>query len=667
MEKHIIINNLGDEVEVDENGLIVPDNYILTEYKKINNVYIDEEYKCDDIFGVVKSEVSAKGKVSKLDVCGPISLKTIKENGSNNDTFYSFVFINQSRKIIEEMFTGAEVGTQKMIDRLKNKGLVIGNNQSFNSFINKLVKCNTIVKNLTIYNNVDTDFLNPQLSGVRYGFLQTEDGIDYNTFIYKEQLIKKYEGLDEPFGKTLGTKEEQIKMFEDVCNDFKNPLIFKFSLAASLTGIVNAFVKVDAPMVVFSGPSGCGKSLLKAVMNGLFGENGRSGIGLDRTGGDTPSRMAFNRDHFGPLPYIIDDLQPVINANVKEGISPSETIKELSYDTTQAGNGGRCNPDGSPRENVNIGNCPTIAFMEGNQTSTLTDGGSNRVIIIDAELPDNKKYVKDEILEKWRKVTLGNYGYIAPEFIKYLQKVYNEDRAKIYDDFVTYKDEAVKIFSDKIANNVALLIYTYDLMIDSGVCPKSWNKSDETYFTYLNKFNKFKSSTNEVLNAWKDDILKDSVSFPWYDKQLTEKDFEDAINRNHPIRGRKEIKDNKLYIYIPDKTLRQQLEYTAKVLGLTGYVYDINRLGAAGVLEQGSDPKRKYTFRMSNIERIHEEGKGQESVHKVVFDLDDEIIEEIKTDKEKFDEVYAEELKKVGDKCINMTKEQIAEHHIELN
>lgn len=643
LKKNIVLNNDGEEIEVDENGMVLLDGYQLTSYKKLKNCYIKDEYMCNDIEGVIKKE-----KKTETDICSPISLISIREDGGNGNTHYEFQFLNKRNAVCTEIFKGEKIGSSEMIETLKKKGMSINNASSFNLFINLLIKSNTVIKTNTIYNGIETNFMDPKVGGSRYGFLRTKDGIDFTRYIKKEDLMATYQNIDDCFGKKSGTLESQVKMIEDVANDFKEPKILKLAMAAGQTGNVNMFVNVDAPCILITGPSGCGKSLLKDCVIGQYGENHRTGIGSDRTGDDSKVSRAWIQDHLGTHVYYIDDAQPLINRGIKEGITPSEIIKEISYDTTQSGNGLRCNSDGSPRDNLNLGNCPAIINCEGNQTDTLTDGGSNRVIIIDSELASEENYLKSGNLRKWFEPSTQNYGYIDEEFAGYLTKKYLEDKSQIYENFKEYKEKASEKFSEKISNNVALLLYTLDLMIDAKVLPQIWKKAKDNfdeYFNYLLKFNKYKSSTEEVFKAWIDDAIN-NCTIAWYNKHMTQQEYDEVRNTAKQIRGKKEIKDGKLWIYISKNNLKQQLEHTAKIMGMTGFVFDLVRLDAMGVLEKNNSD-RPFRFRMVNIEREYnkELKTGDESVLKIKVTAPEQKI-------------FEEALKSKSKELLEMTPEE---------
>ena len=507
-----------------------------------------------------------------------------------------------------------------MIEKLKEKGMSINNASSFNLFINLLIKSNTVIKTNTIYSGIDTDFMEPRVGGSRYGFLHTKDGIDFTKYIKKEDLIATYAGYDDCFGKKSGTLESQIQFLKELDEDFKEPKVLRLAMAAGQSGNVNMFVKVDAPCIFIADVSGCGKTLLKDCVVGQYGENHRPGVGSDRVDGDTPASRAWIRDHLGTHIYYIDDIQPAINKGIRNGITPSETIKELSYDTTTTGNGGKCISDGSPRENTNLGNCPVIFNGEADQTDTLTDGGSNRVIVISAELGPDKKYVKSEDLHKWFEPSTTNYGHIDDAFSEFLKEKYKEDKAQIYNGFKIYKTKAAEKFSEKKSNNVALLLYSMDLMIEAKVVPDTWKMAKDNFdewFEYLLKFNRYKSSVEEVFKTWINDALN-NCTIPWYDRHMKQSEYDEVRNTAKQIRGKKEVKDGKLWIYIPKNNLKQQLEHVAKTMGLTGYSFNLASLDAIGVLEKNNSD-RPYRFRMCNIEREYdrEKGTGDESVVKI--------------------------------------------------
>ena len=642
-KKYYIMNNEGDEIEVDKNGLVILDDFVETEYKKIKNCYVEMTYKCNDL-GVTRTE-----KKTTINVCSPISLISIQENGANGFTYYTFEFLNKTRKVCNEMFAGSEIGTQKMIDKLKNMGMSIINNTSFNYFINLMVQGNTSIQLNTIECGIDTEFMQPKIGGDRYGFLHTKNGIDYKHYIRKEDLIFTNADIDGPIGEKSGTLESQIEMLRKIDKDFKEPKLFRLALAAGESGLVNEFIKIDPVMLVLSGPSGCGKSLLIACITGEHGQNDTPGLGLHRIA-DSPAAMAWIRAHINNKPYILDDLQPQINENKKAGITPSETIKQLSYTTTMAGNGGRCNPDGSPRENTNTGKGNTITCMEGNQTDQLTDGGSNRVIILDSELSDGQTYLKSENLLQYKEISTQNYGYIDDAFSEYLMKIYEKDRSGIYNGFKKYKEHTIKKFSEKISNNVAMSLYTLDLMIDAGVLPSEWEKAIDNideYMNYLLKFNKFKSSTKEVFDTWIKDVIN-SCTIPFYDRHISQSEYDAVRNTPKQIRGKKEVKDGKLWVYISKDNLKQQLEYTAKVMSMTGFVFDLTRLDMLGVLEK-NDSDRPFSFRMRNIEREFDARQkiGNETVLKIRVDIDD-------------DDEYKNALEQIAEIMINRTPEEQA-------
>lgn len=583
----------------DINGMVVLDGYVLTSYEKIRNCYVKDCYKCDDIEGVMKEE-----KKSTIDICGPISLISIRYDSFKDVYYYEFEFIDKKDKKRIITFKSSEIGSDKMIKTLRDQGLDIINKASFDNFIGTMIKANNTIKNNTIKEGYKTNWLEIQVGSTIYGFPRTEEGYNFEHYVFKDEIINKKAEFDGPLFQTKGSLEKQIEIINKIGQDFKEEKILKLALAFALCGNLLPFLKIDTPFMLITAPSGAGKQLLSDLMAGLYGKNHGTNTGLQRHSGDSLASRSAYRTHFGPLPTLYDELQDLINKNKKLAISPAETVKDLSYEITTGGNGSRSNQDGTQRDDCNDAYSPAAGFCEGQQFKGLTDGGSNRITFLDSELPDKKHYVKSENPFQYMKESTENYGFIAPEFIKYIMDQTLMEEFYIQDGFTEYKEKAAEYFDDKIASSCALLVYTYNLMVESKVFPLRWKKADlDEYFTYLRRFNYSVSSTEEVFESWIGTVMN-HAGFPFINKHITQNEFNElSKNPNTRVYGRKEIKDGKLYVYITEEELRSQLQHTAEKTGLTGFCFDLRRLYGAGYLLKSTDPDRPFKFRRTNIQR----------------------------------------------------------------
>lgn len=638
--------------EKDINGLLTLKGCPLTEYTRIKNCYISDEYNCDDL-GVVSIS-----KKEAFEVCSPISLVSIKYDSFNCVTYYEFEYINKNtRKKEHESFDAAVIGKSDMIQTLKKKGVSIVNDNSFNKFINVMIRINEKVIDYNFLQGNETKFLQSQVGANSYGWIYTEDGYQYDKFNKKEDIIYKNPDVDGPLFQKKGSLEAQLDTMEKIGNDFKNKDIFQAALAFSYTGIILPACCIDNPVFLLTGPSGCGKQICSDMSVGQLGKNHMTGRGLQRASGDTEASRNSYRTKFGNLTIWVDEMQDKINKNRKKGISASETIKEEAYEITVGTNGSRATEQGKIRDDMNISHCPVVFCAEGNQFQELNDGGSSRILIIDSGLSDGESFLKSGNTEQYRSISLNNYGYTSELFINYIQELMLTDDSYVYDEFKKYKEVALKYtVQDKIANNMALLALTYNLMVEAKCVPESWEQWDlDRIFSWISNMNEFKSSTKIVVDSWIDSVITNGC-IPYI--QLTkgwkqEKYDELSRNPNTKIRGKKEVVDNNLYVYIPLTTLREQLEYEAKRQGISGFCFDINRLAAAGYLKQSSDLKHPYRFRRQDITCEYNPtlNKRKEDVCIVQYSLSSD---DVKEHEKQMTEDQAKYNKSIDDKAAQM-------------
>lgn len=637
------------EKQKDSNGLYYLDGYPLTKYTKIKNCYIAEEYSCNDL------GVTSISKKEALDICSPISLVSVKYDSFKQITYYEFQFYNKHNKKSDTiLFDGSEIGKEVMIEALKKKGVSIVNSSSFNKFINIMIRSNEKVVDYNEQEENPTNFLKSQVGANSYGWVYTENGYDFSRFITKKEIIYKNPDIDGPLYEKKGTLEEQLRTMDDIRNDFKNPDIFEAALTFSYTGVILPMCGIDNPVFLLTGPSGVGKQICSDEAVGQLGKPHTTGRGLQRASGDSEASRNSYRSKFGVHTIWVDEVQDLINKNLKKNITPSETIKQEAYEITVGTNGSRSTDKGKIRDDINISHCPVVFCCEGNQFADLNDGGSSRILIIDSGLADGELYLKSGDTEQYRQRIYKNYGHTYMIFVEYIKGMMEKDENTIGDMFKDYKKIALKYTTQsKIANNTALEILTHNLMIESGCVPSTWKKWDvDAYSRWIISMNEFKSSTKLVMDSWLDGVLSNGC-IPFYEtsKRWSQNVYDDlSRNSNTRIRGKKEIIDNKLYVYIPEKELIKQLEYEAKIQGITGFCFDKDRLFAAGYLMKSGDKSHPYRFKMQNIcgefnAALH---TPKENVMKVCLELEADETENYKEKQEeakKQSEEFEEKMK----------------------
>ena len=632
----------------DENNLYVLDGYSLTQYTKIKNCYISDNYKCDDL-GVI-----SYSKKEIIEVCSPISLVSIVYDEFRHVTYYEFQFLNRhTKKVSTILFGGGEIGSSSMVDTLKKEGLSIVNSNSFNKFVNMMIRSNEKIIDYNEMNDNPTEWMKSRVGSNQYGWVYTENGYIYDKFNFKDDIIYKNPDIDGPLFEKKGTLEEQLKTMNDIRNDFKNPNIFEMALTMMYVGAIAVMLGIDTPVFLLTGPSGCGKQFTSDEMVGQLGKNHMTGRGLQRVSGDTEASRNKYRTKFNILTIIYDEVQDLINKNIKNrNMTPSETIKELSYEITVGSNGSRSTDRGEIRDDMNISHCPTIFCCEGNQFSDMNDGGSSRILIIDSGLSDGEMYIKSNDSEQYRQRICNNYGHTYEIFVKYIQDMMFIDEFMIVDRFREYKQQIKhKSEQDKIINNTVLSILTHNLMCESGCVPSDWDEWDiDEISDWILSMNEFKSSTKLVMDSWIDDVVTNGC-IPFYElsKNWTQSMYDEySRNDRTRIRGKKEIIDNKLYIYIPENELIKQLDYVAKQRRITGFCYDTERLYAAGYLLKSGDKSHPFRHKKRNIVREYNPtiGNREDSVCVICVELDNDTVDEYKKELDKKSEELKKKLKK---------------------
>ena len=179
---------------------------------------------------------------------------------------------------------------------------------------------------------------------------------------------------------------------------------------------------------------------------------------------------------------------------------------------------------------------------------------------------------------------------------------------------------------DKKANTLALLLYTYNMFVKLNLAPSSWG-----YFEIKDFLKCFlvdtqsNDTTSKVLEIWSENI-KNDIAFPLLSEELTQAEYDEKAKCSKEVRGRKEIFEDKLIVYISEDNLKRQLEYTAKEYGYSEFIFSKKALQDRNIMIKNERTGR-WVFQMKNITRTG--SRGRENVYKLQFDIDTETEEEI--------------------------------------
>ena len=583
--------------------MIIPERYFCTNVDELGNFYGQKGIHVDKVSKVI----SQKDKT----ICGLFVVSAILRDELNNCEYIEFKYL-KSGKVYKEVFKGDQFGEASCISTLTAAGFPIINKTLFYQVVQSVKLAISVFEDVNSKSvEADKNFIVRHGNVyIKYGYQPTSHGYDLTHFVDKSEIIRygNQDSVDLPLFEKAGTLEGQKEDIKIIARYFRPKHILQSALAIMCMPVVLPHIgQLENPVYCIAGPSSIGKQFLSAIQSSIWGCSKIRSGGIMR-GDDTDAAWTQILNRLNSLPIINPEMQDIINK------FSAKYIADMLYMFTKGTFGERAKGN----ENALRGDNRTwrnvwCFYCEANQFQKITGGANYRYIMLDSGLVDGETFMQGEgiVIDDFRVNTETNYGYIGPyftnKFIEY-SKTHN-----VYNEWNKIKEECKKYLSNvKKANSIGLLLYTYNLMIDFGALPQELGKLKvEEYCKLINEDNVNRDPFNEVFGYWVSNLLKDP-SMRRIDEVINEDEYRTFAKTTKEVRGRYEIKDNRLTVYIPEDKLIQQLDNIANDLKIDGFALNKKTLAKIGILQTNSEGK--YTHRKRDITRVYTKERGYEKV-----------------------------------------------------
>ena len=621
--------NMKEKI-TDKKQMDIPTGYHFTEYSEMENILISDKYSADEVFGIVSGE----GTKHETTICSALTISQRRYDLSNNIEYITIKFYNDFKEEYEELsFKSSDITGAEAIKTMEDHGISIYNKSSFEWFMRSIIDADKILKRYNKTKGKRVELIKESAASDRYGYRRNEDGeYDFTKFYTKKEIVdtddpgRIHRVLFNEKGTYEGWKYTMNKLTSECNPDY----VVKVLSALMLSGVILPFCSnIANPVLCLNGISGCGKGFLVSMLATIWGNVGTedtNGTGILRTSQDSGAAFSKIASTLYNLPLIMTEIQGILDDKTK-GLS---YIKKMTYDYVESSNGARATQTGEIRKNLNEWRNCLLWLCEMNISEMLMNGADSRVVTIDSrKVMNGDCFVRDTA--QFGKEFSKNYGFAGKMFADAIIKYYFDNKDKsdniIYDEVNILKKEIVTHnIKDKKANTLALLLYTYNMFVKLNLAPSSWG-----YFEVKDFLKCFlvdtqsNDTTSKVLEIWSENI-KNDIAFPLLSEELTQAEYDEKAKCSKEVRGRKEIFEDKLIVYISEDNLKRQLEYTAKEYGYSEFIFSKKALQDRNIMIKNERTGR-WVFQMKNITRTG--SRGRENVYKLQFDIDTETEEEI--------------------------------------
>lgn len=639
------------------------EGYHWTEYKELPNIPINDKYSCSELEGIFNME----GK-TPVKVCPAISIIKQSYDKTKDVEYIELIFFNDNKEDYESVIVqSSDLGEKETIKKLKNHGFTIYNKTSWEWFINSLVDGIKIHNRKFQKDDENFEIIQKSNSSSQFGFVKNSFGEwDFTKFYTKHDTISTEvsKNIDGPLFEQKGTLEGEIEFYKQLHDECTQPHIVKLQLAITLAGVLLPFCSnVANPVVLFPSPSTTGKGFLTSMINptpwGKPGEEGMNGNGILRSAKDTDAYWWLLVNRLNNLLADITEIQPILD-DPKKGI---KFIRDLIYSHVDGTNGGRCNVDGTARDNIR--ECRNILqiLCEQDVSEQLNNGADSRVLTLNSGLRSETDYfVKDT--SKFGRMSKKNYGNLGPAFVEKVIAYAADENNDIYSDVSELINDFNKLVAkNKKANALALLLYTYNQSVEFKLVPSDWKKmTPEEFIKFFIIENESKETTDKVIDIFVERILRDP-GFPDKGLVLNQNQYDELAKSERAVRGRTERKNGYLYIYINKANLELQFDDITKSYGITDFKFSIKTLENKGHVLRAESGRliHQYTditgtYKKVGQERIYvlrfkmdeneEDARISDSLSNITNILDNDLIPEFAYEKEPTPEEKEEEQKR---------------------
>ena len=642
----------GKHKEIDLE-FVLKDNFPLSQFKKISNLPIDVNYRCND------DGVAFLDKKEYVQICEPIVIKSLFRDENENE-YMELEYYNDEQRQKKTILFATKGLSNNCYDELIEKGIIIHKPRLFTAYLNMLrmvdKKQQTIPKR-----NVQ----------MRYGFLVKTDGTyDFKRFMGTgNDKMLCTEDEHAALSKVIFNKRGNVKGFVDFLGEVskgKYMIDFQMLVTAAISGLTLALINngsniVAPPAYIFCGQTSIGKNLLCAIANNIWCAPSKNTSLCCTSGSSIAYYQAFK--HFlNQIPVVVEDLQDLIDS---QGV---EAVTELVFNHSLGHSGGKCTTGGAIRTNKRNWESPLVCMTEidvFSENPSICGGADARYAIINLNVKE-KDILTERELNTYVIEENENVGVYGEEVIGRIAKYTQKEVMEWYQGYVLELKK--KGMVEKNANSFALLLTSYKLIAKENLIPDNWKENPLTTNALVEwvGVKEVISSDEKVYKILSEEAVKDISFVPTDDKYFdgSQRAFDMRCKTAQEVRGRicyeektasgyvistKEKRDRTLLL-IPKQQLMQTLNYIVEENGIKGFGFNQKNWYEKGWLLK---PKGKeYQFRggafLCPVTRALDT-KNRERYYAIVLDEDrcsleeEEYINAEETKTVVFDETIPEE------------------------
>lgn len=563
--------------------------YKMTRYGKLTNLPLPTEYRCNDDGAFIYSKTEG----DFVRICEPISIRSLNSDDETGKEYIELEYYNKKKSpaVKTICLEATELAAGKYA-QLIGRGMIIDTPRLFTKYLN----------DLRTYGDRTGKIVHKQ-AATSYGFPTLDDGsLDFSKFIGVDDDCKilsldAYEAYDKVIFQQKGTVEGFIEFLEAV-SEGKYEIDFQLTVAASLSGITQAYInetshRLAPPAYLFIGRSSIGKSLLGSIANNIWA--GIGGKNLLISSGSSIAFSAAWKDHLAYLPFIIEDVQDLMNKG-EDGV---KGITEIIFAHSNGQSDGRACTNGEIRNNNKKWYNALIAYNENDcftHNSSITGGASARITVINLNIELEDRWLTENDPNSYWNKEKQNAGVLGAAFIIAMRnKTQDEICERFYQIAAELKDLGVQ---EKQANSLAILIQTDELAREFGLVPARWEPLTAKRLTDWIGVKVIPDASTELYRLICETVIRDVSYVPNDDEGFkralkagrTEQEiFESRSKEKEEVRGRilyqkkdsagnyvegtRESHDRALLL-IPKLQLKQLIDHIVKASGIIGANFD---------------------------------------------------------------------------------------------
>lgn len=612
--------------------------YKMTRYGKLTNLPLTTEYKCNDDGAFIYSKTEG----DFVRICEPISIRSLNSDDETGKEYIELEYYNKKKSpaVKTICLEATELAAGKYA-QLIGRGMIIDTPRLFTKYLN----------DLRTYGDRTGKIIHKQ-AATSYGFPTLDDGsLDFSKFIGVDDDCKilsldAYEAYDKVIFQQKGTVEGFIEFLEAV-SEGKYEIDFQLTVAASLSGITQAYIfeknhQPGPPAYIFVGRTSIGKGVLGSIANNIWA--GTGGKNLLINSGSSIAFSAAWKDHLAYLPFIIEDVQDLMNKG-EDGV---QGITEIIFAHSNGHSDGRACTNGEIRNNNKQWYNPLIAYNENDcftDNNRITGGVSARFTVINLNIALEDRWLTHNDPNSYWVMEKKNSGVLGAAFIIAMRsKTQDEICERFYQIIAELKDLGVQ---EKQANSLAILIQTDELAREFGLVPARWEPLTAKRLTDWIGVKVIYDATTELYKLICETAFRDVSYVPNDDEGFkralkagrTEQEiFNSRDKTKEEIRGRilYQKKDktgnyvegtcechDRALLLIPKSRLDQLIDYIVKEYGIIGASFDPRAWAANGWLipaKKGYVHKDSFHISVSRARN----SKNRENYYAIILQEDPE-------------------------------------------